>query len=281
VRFRDQQRQPQQHRRDDRISPAVPHWLSRGLRLWLKCGQTSGRLPPRRNRFGETGLQRLLSRVRVLQALACLLVCKTVVAVILSYPSYFPPNFRSDFLLDRRAYFFGPYQWAFYAHIVSGPFTLIAGLVLISDAVRQRFPVWHRRLGRMQVLLVLCVVAPSGWWMAWYAVSGPFAAAGFATLAVVTAVCVAKGWRAAARRRFDEHRRWMLRCFVLLCSAVFLRTIGGISDVLGAAWFYPFAAWVSWLLPLFLLELLQASPWSVRLRQSSAGLVERPCRPIR
>ena len=63
--------------------------------------------------------------------------------------------------------------------------------------------------------------------MAWYAATGIFAAAGFATLAVVTAFCVVKGWQAATQHHFDEHRWWMLRCFVLLCSAVLLRAIGG------------------------------------------------------
>jgi hypothetical protein len=38
-------------------------------------------------------------------ALACLLVLKTVSAVLLTFPDYFPPNFRSDFLLGRRALF--------------------------------------------------------------------------------------------------------------------------------------------------------------------------------
>jgi len=212
-------------------------------------------------------LRRSLLALRFLQALACLLVCKTVFAVVFSYPSYFPPNFRSDFLLGRSSYFFGPYQWAFYAHIISGPFTLIAGLVLISESVRLNLPLWHQRLGRLQICCVLFLVTPSGLWMAWYSATGIIAAAGFATLAVVTAFCVAKGWQAATQRLFDEHRRWMLRCFVLLCSAVLLRTIGGISDVLGAGWTYPFAAWLSWLLPLFILESLLPNQLSLRLRR--------------
>ncbi len=212
-------------------------------------------------------MRRSLVKLRIVQALACLLVCKTVVAVFLSYPSYFPPNFRSDFLLGRGSYFFGLYQWAFYAHIISGPFTLIAGLVLMSDLVRRKLPAWHRRLGRVQIFCVLFLVTPSGLWMAWYSATGLFAGAGFATLAAVTAYCVAKGWRAATQRHFDEHRWWMLRCFVLLSSAVLLRTIGGISDVLGAGWTYPFAAWISWLLPLFILESLRLNQLSLRLPQ--------------
>ena len=76
--------------------------------------------------------------VRLVQVLAVLLVCKTTVSVLLGFRDYFPPDFRSDFLLGRRTYFFGPYQWAFYAHIISGPITLVTGMVLISDSARHR-----------------------------------------------------------------------------------------------------------------------------------------------
>ena len=199
-------------------------------------------------------MQRSFLAWRTVQVLAALLVGKTVVAVLLLYPNYFPPNFRSDFLLGRSEYFFGPYQWAFYTHILSGPFTLIAGIVLLSESIRRRFPQWHRRLGRIQVFSVLFLLSPSGLWMAGYAMTGTVAAAGFAILAIVTALCAAMGWRAATQRQFAEHRRWMLRCYVLLCSAVVLRIIGGISEVFAVEGTYPYAAWLSWLVPLFVLE---------------------------
>lgn len=216
-------------------------------------------------------MQPLLLTLRVIQLLAVLLICKTTATVLYTFRDYFPPNFRADFLLGRDDYFFGAYQWAFYAHIIAGPFTLLAGLVLLSDSVRRRFPVWHRRLGRVQVLCVLFIVTPSGLWMARYAMSGTIAAVGFATLAVVTAICAAMGWRAAVRRRFDQHRRWMLRYYVLLCSAVVIRVIGGMSEVTGIEWTYPIASWTSWLLPLLVLELLNSKtllPLSLRPHQS-------------
>lgn|GEM_PF-5637428 len=40
---------------------------------------------------------------------------------------------------------------------------------------------------------------------------GLIAAAGFATLSVVTAVCAIQGWRAAAKQRFSQHRFWINR----------------------------------------------------------------------
>lgn len=188
------------------------------------------------------------------------LVLKVTLSVVLGYRDYFPPNFSADFLFGREAYFFGPYQWAFYLHIVTGPPTLLLGLLLVNQRLRTSWPRWHRRMGKLQVALVLCFVAPSGLWMAPYAMTGAIAALGFAVLSVLTGLCVACGWRAAVARRFADHRRWMWRCFLLLCSAVVLRLMGGLAVVLEIAgdWPYALAAWVGWLGPLAINELAES-----------------------
>jgi len=180
------------------------------------------------------------------------LVLKVTASIVLGYRDYFPPNFAADFLHARGAYFWGTYSCAFYAHILAGPLTLVCGLLLIVDRFRIRFPRWHRTLGKLQVALVLLVLAPSGLWMARYAQMGPIAGSGFAVLSLLTATTAAMGWRTAVQRRFAEHRVWMWRCYLLLCSAVVLRLIGGAATVmqLGPSWSYPFAAWASWMLPL-------------------------------
>jgi hypothetical protein len=193
---------------------------------------------------------------RVLTLLAGLLVLKVTGSVVLNYVNYLPPNFESDFLHGRQSYFWGSYRWAFYTHIAAGPVSLILGMILISERFRQRFPVWHRKLGRTQGMVVLLLVAPSGLWMAYRAEAGPVAGVGFAALAIMTALTVAMGWRAAVGRHFGEHRRWMSRCFLLLCSTVVLRLMAGLATVTGFdhAWFDPSIAWASWLVPLAAFE---------------------------
>lgn len=200
---------------------------------------------------------------RALVVVVALLIGKVTVAVMLGYSNYFPPNFHSDFLQGREYYFFGAYQWAFYPHIASGPAAIFLGMLLISERFRFRFPKWHRRLGRVHVLNVLFVVSPSGLWMAYDTQTGTIAGISFAILAVATATCSALGWRAAMRRQFAIHRRWMERSFTLLCSAVVLRIFGGLGTVLEVRsfWFDPLASWASWLLPLFLLELCRLKLW--------------------
>lgn len=193
----------------------------------------------------------------VLTAAVCLLILKVTLTIVMNYRDYLPPNFESDFLLGRDPYFFGAYQWAFYTHITAGPLTLILGMFLLSNYGRRQFPKWHRYLGRVQVGLVLLIVTPSGVWMAMHAATGIVAGAGFASLAVTTGVSVWFGWRSAVRKKFAQHRRWMMRCYVLLCSAVVLRLIAGffiVADIDGE-WTYPMTAWTSWLVPLVVFEL--------------------------
>lgn len=204
---------------------------------------------------------------RLIVIVAALLVCKVNLAVVLGYGDYFPPNFDADFLLGRESYFWGPYSWAFYVHLFSGPVSLLLGTILVSERFRRRFPAWHRRLGRVQVVCVLLLVAPSGLWMARYAMTGAVAAAGLGTLALATAVCVSLGWQAAVRRRFADHRRWMWRTYMLLVSAVVIRLIGGLATVahFDAPWLYPLSAWASWLAPLAALEVWE---WMKRPRRN-------------
>lgn len=192
--------------------------------------------------------------------LAAALIVKVAASVVLGYRDYLPPNFASDFLAGREAYFGGGYSWAFYAHVASGPLTLLFGLLLVSTPIRARSPRLHRNLGKAQIVLVVLVLAPSGLWMAPYAATGRVAAVGFAALAIATAFCAICGWRSAVSRRFAEHQQWMWRLFLLLCSAVVLRVVGGAATVIGAdsSWSYPLAAWVSWLGPLAVFESFRA-----------------------
>ncbi len=207
---------------------------------------------------------------RILTLLAGVLILKVTGSVISNYGDYLPPNFQSDFLHGREHSFFGVYEWAFYTHIFSGPVSLILGLVLVSERFRSHFPRWHRYLGRLQVACVLLLVTPSGLAMASHTAAGPIAAASLATLAIATAACISLGTRSAMRGRFVDHRRWMWRCYLLLCSAVVLRLIGGLATVaeLNAPWIDPLATWMSWVIPITAFELRERA-------RGKSGPVER------
>ena len=97
----------------------------------------------------RTFLEKRLS----LSAIGAGLVCVAVGSIAGGFGNYFPPDFRSDFLLGRQAYFYGSYRWAFYTHILAGPISLLAGLVLLSTSARQAFPKAHRLVGACPSIL--------------------------------------------------------------------------------------------------------------------------------
>jgi hypothetical protein len=201
-----------------------------------------------------------------LRWLAVALILRVLVAILANYPDYFPPNFDSLFLQGRERTFNGEYPVAFYIHIFSGPIVLFNGLILLSEYVRRRFGRLHRWLGRVQVAVLLLFVLPSSAVMSRHAFGGWPAGLSFLLLAAATAICAVVGTVYAWRRRFDLHRRWMLRCFVLLCSAVVLRLISGAAGLLGVQnpeEAYIVAAWTSWTLPLAAFEIAERMPRSL------------------
>lgn len=196
----------------------------------------------------------------VLRWLAIVLIVRVLVSILANYPDYFPPNFDSLFLQGREATFKGAYPPAFYIHIFSGPFVLLGGLILLSDNVRRRHLAWHRWLGRAQVVVLLALVLPSSAVMSRHAFAGWAAGLSFLCLSAATATCAVIGVVHAWRRRYDKHRRWMLRCYFLICSAVSLRLISGTAGVIGVPnpeEAYIIAAWSSWLLPLAVFEVVE------------------------
>ena len=195
----------------------------------------------------------------VLKWVVVFVILKVLVGIVSNYPDYFPPNFDADFLVGHDRHFYGVYGIAFYTHIVTTPFALVNGLVLMNESLRRSFSTQHRWLGRLQVFIVLLLVVPSSLWMSAYTLSGRVAGAGFALLALSTGFCMIMGWRRAVEKNFKAHRYWMTRCFVLLCSAIVLRIMSGVATVLvpNAMWTYPFAAWGAWLIPWMSLEGLE------------------------
>lgn len=194
----------------------------------------------------------------MLRWLAVVLILRVLVSILANYPDYFPPDFDSLFLQGREATFTDAYATAFYIHIFSGPIVLFNGLILLSDTVRLRYRGWHRWLGRMQVAALLLLVLPSSIVMSRYAFGGRLAGLSFLALSLVTATCAVIGVVHARGHRYDAHRRWMLRCYVLICSAVALRLISGAAGLVGVSSpesAYIAAAWASWVVPLAVYEI--------------------------
>ena len=198
-----------------------------------------------------------------LRWLAAVLVLRVLAAILANYPDYFPPDFESLFLQGREATFAGAYRAAFYVHILSAPFVLFTGLLLLSEHARRRYGGLHRVLGRAHVAVLLALVLPSGAVMARHAFGGWPAGLSFLLLSAATAGCAVAGVAHARRGRYARHRVWMVRCYVLLCSAVALRLVSGAAGLVGVPspeGAYVAAVWASWLVPLAAYEAVERWP---------------------
>lgn len=131
---------------------------------------------------------------------------------------------------------------------------LVGGFQFIPALRRRR--ALHRWLGR--IYATGCVVGGfAGFAMAFGTTAGPVAGWGFGILAVIWIYVTGQGWLTARARRFDEHRRWMVRSFALTFAAVTLRLYLPIGVMAGLTFeqIYVATAWISWVPNLALAEL--------------------------
>lgn len=209
--------------------------------------------------------------------LALLLVGKALFMMISDYRWYFPANFQlSSFLTGRESIFHGWYWWAFYVHIFIAPITLLLAITLMITGDRPKMKRFHKSMGITLVSLVVLAVSPSGLLMSIHAYSGPVAGVGLGLLSITTGVSAILTGYYARGRNFRQHRRWSIRCFIMLCSPLVLRLFSGVMFVFEteSEWTYRASTWLSWLLPLIAYEItLQARRPS---RQSPFPISAKP-----
>lgn len=169
-------------------------------------------------------------------------------------------SFRPDvnFLLTKQD-LVGNIVWrtAFYIHILGGMLCIATGPVQLWRFVRERYPALHRVLGRVYVLAVLGIAAPSGLYMAFYANGGMPAGLGFIGMSVLWFYTTWKGVQTIRRGEVANHRVWMCRSFAMTFSAVTLRLwvpLLSLGTDLEPATIIVLTAWISWLFNMLVLE---------------------------
>lgn len=147
----------------------------------------------------------------------------------------------------------------FYAHVIFGPVAMVLAPFQFRAELRDRRPRLHRWIGRSYALAIL-IAGIGGAAMALGTRAGPVAATGFGILALLWLGTTAQGVRLAIQRRFDLHRRWMLRSAALTFAAVTLRLELPLLVAAGVPFeqAYAFVAWACWIPNLALAEWLIA-----------------------
>lgn len=149
------------------------------------------------------------------------------------------------------------YLVVFYIHVCSSIFTLIAGFTQFNDALLKKRPQLHRFIGKVYVLVVLFLAAPSGFFIGLYANGGFYSKIAFVLLSLLWFYFTLKSFLAIKKHQIVSHKAFMLRSFALAFSAVTLRLWKVILVYLfhpAPMDLYQIIAWLGWIPNLLLIE---------------------------
>ena len=135
-------------------------------------------------------------------------------------------NFNKDFsfIQERAVLFLQPiYNWSFYIHIFAGMFCIGTALLQFSSYLlkkRKKIHVWS---GRVYVMVVLLLGAPTGLYMSFFA-KGGFAERGlFMFMAISWFFFTLKGFTTILNKLVLAHKIWMMRSYTIALTAVTFR----------------------------------------------------------
>jgi uncharacterized membrane protein YozB (DUF420 family) len=154
-------------------------------------------------------------------------------------------------------------------HVIFASIAMITCCLQIWPWFRRRFPVAHRRIGRVYVFAGVLPAGLAGLTLGTVSPFGPMTRVSDVLLALLWLGCTAAGFRAARQRRFGDHRRWMIRSFALTMSIILNRvwsvlgiillspkldsTFGG-SEVALQQTISGLSAWLGWTTALLLAQ---------------------------
>ncbi len=145
---------------------------------------------------------------------------------------------------------------SFYTHVFTSCLLLLAGFTQFSKWILKKARRLHRAAGWVYVVVLLVFSAPAGIIMGIYANGGNSSKAAFLTLSAVWVYSTASALVTARRKKFDEHRNWMIISYALTLSALTLRAwkflLSNYWDDLGfepirPMDLYRIVAWLGWL----------------------------------
>ena len=156
--------------------------------------------------------------VYIIIGLAVALMLRTIIG----YTGF---DYQYAFLAKKQDYIHNR-VWliAFYTHVFTSIFTLIAGFTQFSNHIQTYHRPVHRFMGRLYVIAVIFINVPAGFIMAIYANGLLPSKIAFMILDILWFYFTLKGWQAALNKKIALHRQWMIRSFALTFSAITLRS---------------------------------------------------------
>ncbi|MGV9680123.1 DUF2306 domain-containing protein [Nocardia sp. NPDC003482] len=157
------------------------------------------------------------------------LLVLTVAFVAFSLPPYLTLDRTRSRIPDPG---FAPHYPLLVLHVVCGSIAILSCGFQVWPWFRRRYPALHRRLGRWYVFAGVLPAGLAGLVIGATSPFGPVARVSNVMLAALWLTITATGWRMARRRRFAEHRRWMIRSFALTLSIMLNRVLAAVLVVI-------------------------------------------------
>ncbi|TBR40480.1 MULTISPECIES: DUF2306 domain-containing protein [Dyella] len=109
-------------------------------------------------------------------------------------------------------------------HLLFAVLVIVGGVMQLMPRIRRVAPAWHRWNGRLYLILS-STLAIGGVAMVWIrgTVGDIWQHLGITLNAALIVGFAWLAWRAARERRFDAHRRWALRLFLVVSGVWFFR----------------------------------------------------------
>lgn len=190
-----------------------------------------------------------------------LLIIILGIASLIFYSSrrYLNPDFENGYLSGNKFPYLSVFRIGLTVHLIIAPFLVFSSSLLLFFKLEKKSPRIHRVIGRLTVYTAFLFLIPSGFILSYYAIGGLVGQLLFFSLTFLTLISVARALFEARNRNFTLHRKWMIRFYILLTSAIWLRLnmfIGSYFFHLNGVDFYLTAAALSWVPQLIIAEFL-------------------------
>ena len=137
---------------------------------------------------------------------------------------YFSFSQNFIFIEERALLFLKPvYKFSFYIHIFAGMFCITAALTQFSSYIlkkRKRVHIW---MGKIYVLVVLLLGAPTGLYMSFFAKGSFWERILFMFMAMYWFYSTSKGLQTIKAKNVLAHKNWMIRSYSMAMTAVTFR----------------------------------------------------------
>jgi hypothetical protein len=138
---------------------------------------------------------------------------------------YYTLQDNTGFLQFKQAYIhILPCKIAFYTHVFTAVFALLAGFTQFSTQVLKKYPNIHRLMGRLYAYDILIINFPAAMLMAVYANGLLPGKTAFVILDCLWFWFTLRAVQEIKKRNIVAHKQFMLRSYALTFSAVTLRS---------------------------------------------------------